>query len=506
MKQFHSYAITRWFFCLTLLISAMAGAQVSENTQTQAPVCWESADCGLNHQPVQNASYKIDSTLLPLNLSKNTYSGYYTGNFSGLITAIHNRLMLSDTSGHMIFMNGDTFVETGFPPIPKTNVTLRDIKYIEKFDSLFACFHYQDNTDSTHHTSLGRLQFNKNTPVDNLKWSFIYDANHKEVQPDNCVFDVSDTKIYFIIGSLREGPAELPYAQDKGSSLGKSYVLDLPTGKTKLLSTGHRMSLGILARKNGQVWFTENGERGGDKLSFLQSGQNYGWPLKISGTRYFRFSKSATKDPVKDLRADSTAFTEAVYSWLPSIAPSALIELTDFHPDWDGDLLMGSLKAQSLYRIHLADKHIHSIEQIYIGQRIRGIHQTGKEIVLTTDEGTLVSVSVDTQRLDLNTALPLIPGGSLLSLCVNCHSFTQPDVTSAFGPALSGVYGRNIAMHNFAHFSDSLKKKSGIWDEATLTSFLLDPQLFAPGTTMKIGVKLKPDEVRKIVDFLKMLK
>ena len=493
MRKIIFSSTTRVLFFLALLIPFVV--------QAQSAVCWESADCGLNHQPVQFSSYNIDSTLLPLNVIKTTYSKYYTLNFPGLITAIHDRLMLSDSSGNMSFINGDTFLEAGFPAIAKKNVTLRDIKYKEKFDSLFACFHYQDDIDNSHHTAIGRLQITKKTADNTSRWIVLYDTNHKDIQPDNCVLDVTDAKVYFIIGSLKEGQAERPYAQDKENSLGKSFAHELGTGKTKLLATGHRMSLSILSRKNGQVWFTENGERGGDKLSFLESGQNYGWPVNISGTKYFRFSKST-----KHRKEESSPFTEAVYSWLPSIAPSSLIELNDFHPEWDGDLLMGSLKAQSLYRIRLVNNHIQSIEQIHIGQRIRGMQQMGKTIWLTTDEGALVTVNVDERRLNSNTALPDIPGGSSLGLCVNCHSFSHPDVTSAFGPPLSGIFGRNIAMHNFSYFSDSLKKKIGIWDEASLTSFLLDPQAFAPGTTMKIGVKLSIEEVSKIVGALKNMK
>ena len=498
MQQIIFLLSTRLLLCVALFIPV--------GVQAQSAVCWESADCGLNHQPVQFSTYKIDSTLLPLSISKTSYAKHYSQNFPALITAIQDRLLLSDSSGNMSFIEGDTFTDAGFPSILKKNVTLRDIKYKEKLDSLFACFHYQDDADNSHHTAVARLQISKNSPGSQMKWTVLYDTNHKDIQADNCVLDVTGHKVYFIIGSLKEGPSDRPYAQDKDNSLGKSFSLDIQTGKTKLLATGHRMSLGILGRTNGQVWFTENGERGGDKLSFLESGQNHGWPLKVAGTRYFRFSKSTHASSSINHKEESSPFSEAVYSWLPSIAPSALIELTDFHPQWDGDLLMGSLKAQSLYRIRLVDNRIHSIEQIHIGQRVRGIQQMGKTLFLTTDEGTVVTVEVDERRLNSMTALPDIPGGSLLGLCVNCHSFTQPDVTSAFGPSLAGIFGRGIALHNFAYFSDSLKKKAGVWDEAALTSYLLDPQSFAPGTTMKIGAKLNPDEVKKIVDILKKLK
>lgn len=480
-------------------------AQTPSVSQNQNAVCWESADCGLNHQPLENLKYKIDSTFLPLVLSKTTYSKYYSSNFPRLITAIQDYLILSDMSGNMRFVSGESLIDTGFPHIPQKYVTVRDIKYIQNLNSLFACFHYVNEADNSHHTSIGQLQLNKNQTIDTLKWKFVYDSNHKEIQPDNCVLEVIDTKIYFIISSLKEGLIDSAYAQDKKISLGKSYVLDLATLKIDLIATGHRISLGMTSRQNGQIWFTENGERGGDKLSYLQPDQNYGWPLKISGTRYLKFSRPDQLSSTDDQHTEANAYTDAVYSWLPSVAPSALIELNHFNPAWDGDLLMGSLKAQSLYRIRLSNNHVQSVEQIHIGQRIRGIKQIGKEIILTTDEGVLIRLSVDEKRLSTDSSLPDIADSQLLAYCVNCHAFALPDVTSAFGPALTGVFGRRIAMQNFAYFSESLKRKSGVWDEATLTAFLTDPDSFAPGTTMKIGVKLTVEEVNKIVRILKAL-
>jgi glucose/arabinose dehydrogenase len=488
-----------WFQCIN------AEAQITEAKQAAA-VCWESADCGLNHQALENASHKIDSTFLPLVLTKTTYSKYYSGNFPALITSFQNYVILSDASGNMRFVSGDSLIDTGFPYIPRKYVTVRDIKYIENLNSLFACFHYVSDSDNSNHTAIGQLQLNKNRTADKLQWDFIYDTNHKDVQSDNCVLDAVGSKIYFIISSLKEGPKDKAYAQDKKISLGKSYELDLESRKIKLMAVGHRISLGMTSSQHGQIWFTENGERGGDKLSFLQPDQNYGWPFKISGSRYSKFICTDQSNALNDLPTDSKAYTEAVYSWLPSIAPSALIELTDFNSAWDGDLLMGSLKAQSLYRIRLRNDHVQSVEQIHIGHRIRGMKQMGKQIVLTTDEGVLVKLSVDTQRLNLNSSLPDVIDAHLLTFCVNCHSFSTPDVSSAFGPALTGIFGRGIAMQNFAYFSESLKKKSGVWDEASLTAFLADPNSFAPGTTMKIGVKLPAEDINKIVKILKYLK
>lgn len=495
--------------CAIPLLAVLADVQQQESQASQAPVCWESAECGLNRQAVDNVSYVVDSTLLPLTITKTSYAKHYADHFPGLITAIYGKLILSDSSGHMSFIEGDEFHETGLPHIPKQQVTVRDIKFSEHANALFACFHYVDEADGTHHTSVAQLVLNRQQSIRDLPWVFLYDSNHHEVAADNCVLEAAKDKLYFLIGSLKEGPAKKPYAQDPDHSFGKSFVLDLVSGKTSLLASGHRMSLGMTQRRNGQIWFTENGERGGDKLSYLLPGQNHGWPVKVSGTRYFHFAPSpASSTFAKDAGLKESMFSEAMYTWLPSIAPSAIIELQGFHPQWDGDLLVGSLKAQSLYRVRLLDNHhVHSIEQIHIGQRVRGIQQLGRDIYLTTDEGVLVKLTVDEARLQSASALPDIPGSDSLGLCVNCHTFSGvADVTSNFGPALNGVYGRGIASQNFAYFSSALKKKNGVWDEASLTAFLLDPNAFAPGTTMKIGTKLSPDQVSRIVQVLKSLR
>ena len=495
--------------CVIPFVAVFADVQRQESQASQAPVCWESAECGLNRRAVDNLSYVVDSMLLPLTVTKTSYPKHYANHFPGMISAIYGKLILSDSSGHMSFIEGDEFHETGLPPIPKQQVTVRDMKFNEQSNALFACFHYVDKLDGSHHTSIAQLILNRQKSISELQWAFVYDSNHHEVAADNCVLEVSDNSIYFLIGSLKDGPPQKPYAQDPDHSFGKSYVLDLASGKITLIGSGHRISLGMTKRRNGQIWFTENGERGGDKLSYLMPGQNHGWPVKIAGTRYFHFPPSTARTASsKGAEDQHSAFSEAIYNWLPSIAPSAIIELQGFHPQWDGDLLVGSLKAQSLYRVRLlANHHVHSIEQIHIGQRVRGIQQLGREIFLTTDEGVLVKLSADEARLHADSAMPDIPGGDALGLCVNCHSFTgAADVTSGFGPALNGVYGRGIASQNFAYFSSSLKKKTGLWDEANLTSYLLDPSAYAPGTTMKIGVKLAPEQVSRIVQVLKSLR
>ena len=62
-----------------------------------------------------------------------------------------------------------------------------------------------------------------------------------------------------------------------------------------------------------------------------------------------------------------------------------------FHPAWDGDLLIGSLKAGTLFRARIMEERLISLEPIVIGQRIRDVMQWGADrIALWLDSNELV--------------------------------------------------------------------------------------------------------------------
>ncbi|MEA2864099.1 MAG: aldose sugar dehydrogenase, partial [Bradyrhizobium sp.] len=247
------------------------------------------------------------------------------------------------------------------------------------------------------------------------------------------------------------------------------------------------------------LWLTENSERGGDKLDLIRAGQNYGWPIITLGTRYYTYNSGS------QATGSVTPFTEPVYAWSPSIAPSAIIEVKGFDAAWNGDFLMGSLKAQSLYRIRLTDNHVLMVEPIRIGHRIRDIISFADKIVIWTDDASLITIQVDQGRLKSNRSIDQNILESSLRTCVSCHSFNR-DQPTEFGPSLIDVYGRKIGHDAFAYYSPALRQKTEIWDDSSLAAYLSDPAAFAPGTTMVLGDKLTPDQILEIVTLLKQLK
>lgn len=72
--------------------------------------------------------------------------------------------------------------------------------------------------------------------------------------------------------------------------------------------------------------------------------------------------------------------------------------------------------------------------------------------------------------------------------CAACHSL---DYNGA-GPAHRGVFGRQAGQApGYQNYSAALRGSHQVWNEATLDSWLKDPEKFAPGQRMGVSV---PDE------------
>jgi glucose/arabinose dehydrogenase len=160
-------------------------------------------------------------------------------------------------------------------------------------------------------------------------------------------------------------------------------------------SYGHRTTQGLAAHpESGAIWSTEMGPRGGDEINLIVAGGNYGWPLYTNGLDYngkpitigqdigLNFPLSQTVRPVVD-------FTPA----------PALSNFTFHHgdrfPRWEQDLLVGSLRARTLYRVRIHNGDVLEQEKLLdsIG-RIRdvemGIDGLVYILIEHSDGGSLV--------------------------------------------------------------------------------------------------------------------
>jgi cytochrome c2 len=302
--------------------------------------------------------------------------------------------------------------------------------------------------------------------------------------------------IYLTIGVYQVNGTDV--AQSDTKLLGKIIKIDSAKGTWTTISKGHRNPQGLVITANGDIWSTEHGPAGGDELNRIVAGANYGWPRATLGTEYGRYSWESGGSVGRH-----DGYEAPVFVWLPSIAASNLIEIKDFDPRWNGDLLVSSLQAQSLYRLRLDKGHVMYSEPLWIGQRIRDITElVGGTIALWTDDSQVLFLTVDRERLASDRHWPVALGETIVFSCMYCHHF-GPTTPSDPAPSLSNIFERKIASDNY-RYSAALRSKEGKWTEVALKQFLPNPDRFASGTSMP-SVGLTPQQIDEVVATLKRL-
>jgi cytochrome c2 len=289
-------------------------------------------------------------------------------------------------------------------------------------------------------------------------------------------------------------------SEDPATTFGKIIEIDISANTWRIYSKGHRNPEGLAFLKSGQLYSTEHGPRGGDELNVITEGSDYGWPNVTLGTAYGSYDWDVGTSPV----GTHTGYKAPLFAWLPSIAPSELIEVSNFHPRWNGDLLVGSLKAESLYRLRLEADRILYAERIWIGQRVRDIAQANDgTIILWTDDTQILFIKVDADQLAMKRRTPDIVNSTIVAeFCLSCHHF-GPTNPADFAPSLSNLFNRPIASDVAFSYSTALrnKQKLGHWTPALLSEFLADPFKFASGTTM-LPLRISQADINDIVTLL----
>ena len=187
-------------------------------------------------------------------------------------------------------------------------------------------------------------------------------------------------------------------AQDKTNLIGKvariqsdgSVPADNPlVGQagmaTEIWSLGHRNVQGAAIHPTtGQLWTHEHGPQGGDEVNVTKSGLNYGWPVITYGCTYGLCNTIG--------EGTAKAGLEQPVTWWPkpSTAPSGMAFYTgNGFPAWRGNLFIGALAGQVLWRLTLTGEQVDSREKLLEGrgERYRTVLQ-GPDgwIYLLTDD------------------------------------------------------------------------------------------------------------------------
>jgi aldose sugar dehydrogenase len=300
------------------------------------------------------------------------------------------------------------------------------------------------------------------------------------------------------------------YPQSADVDYGKTIKINIHNKTKKILSIGHRNPQGIKVGPAGRIWLVEHGPQGGDELNLIEPGNNYGWPINTLGIMY-----GDRPWPLNEHQGRHDEFTVPMFAWIPSIGTSNIDVSENFHPFWEGDLLVFAMGTKGFYRVRIQNNRTIFSEQIDFGYRIRyGLsHPVAGALYLWTDSGILFEVipSADSLKLeeDSRGAYETHKNGlasigsstkNALSRCLECHSGSA---TKA--PPLSNVFMRKIGSTQYSHYTRALTIIGGVWDEENLRAYLRDPQNFAPGTNMPdLGIK-EENRLHEIIDALKEL-
>ncbi|WP_111683624.1 PQQ-dependent sugar dehydrogenase [Winogradskyella tangerina] len=266
-------------------------------------------------------------------------------------------MLITEKSGELIhFKNGEKVSVTGVPEIYlRGQGGFMDIVLHPNFKEnqfVFFSFASSDGEGSGGNTAIARAKYS-NFKI--TEWQVLYKAepNSRRGQHfgSRLVFD-KDGYLYFTIGDRGNrdvNPQDITIdcgkvyrINDDGSIPTDNPFYDEPKAKKAIYSYGHRNPQGMtLHPKTGEIWTHEHGPKGGDEINIIDAGKNYGWPVISYGVNYSgtKFTEITEKEGME----------QPLHYWDPSIAPSGMAFInSDKYGDWNGNLLIGSLKFQYL--------------------------------------------------------------------------------------------------------------------------------------------------------------
>jgi len=153
-------------------------------------------------------------------------------------------------------------------------------------------------------------------------------------------------------------------------------------GAPEIWSWGHRNIQSATIGADGALWTVEHGPAGGDELNRPAPGVNHGWPIISYGEDY-------NGQPVGDGITEQGELAQPVYYWDPVIAPCGMATYEgDLFEGFQGDLLVGGLRANAVVRLSLWGGRVYTEEWLNVGSRVRdvAVDANGAIIVITDSE------------------------------------------------------------------------------------------------------------------------
>lgn len=216
--------------------------------------------------------------------------------------------------------------------------------------------------------------------------------------PDRIILDNIPVALFHNGGRLRFGPDGLLYigtgdardpqiSQDRSSLAGKILRLtpegqipeDNPFPGNPVFLSGIRNTQGFDWPDESRLWVTDHGpsgelgRTGGDKVSVAQAGDNLGWPI------------------LEACESEAGLVTPSLV-WRRAVPPGgAAIYRGKAIPEWQGDLMIGTLGSQHLHRVRFNPENLGQVVQheVYFQQE----HGRLREVIMGPDGELYVTTS-----------------------------------------------------------------------------------------------------------------
>jgi len=184
-----------------------------------------------------------------------------------------------------------------------------------------------------------------------------------------CAVEVDATEHLWLAVGDANLPAGENRAQDPNRLNGKvlrlqldgSVPYDNPFGSA-VYSLGHRNPQGLAFAPDGGIWEVEHGTDENDEINLLRSGGNYGYPC---------FTGADATGPIPDGCGPASDYLAPAWaSGSPTLATSGATFLVGAGwGDWEGDLLVSTLKEEDLRRFSIGADGGLSFEQTLLDGR-----------------------------------------------------------------------------------------------------------------------------------------
>jgi aldose sugar dehydrogenase len=311
------------------------------------------------------------------------------------------RFLITEKPGRMRLLNKDGSsyeTITDLPPVfYRGQVGLLDVvldpKYAANHRIFFTFMTPEGANDSAMAVGSAVLDENKGqlSDVKTIFKTAAYPNNTAGNAGSRIAISPRDGSLFVIIGDRSGGDPVWNVAQQTDNDLGKLIHIT-PDGKPaadnpkmglpEIYNIGHRSEQGLTFAPDGRLWEVEDGPRGGDHVSIMEPGKNYGWPVFTHGINY-------PGTLIGGGSVEASGMEQPLYYWDPAIAPSGLAWYKgNLFPQWKNSLFVGGLTSQDLIRLEFGkDDHVKNEEPLLtdLNQRIRDVRvfNDGAVYVLT---------------------------------------------------------------------------------------------------------------------------